>query len=326
MKFTLVSAIAIYAGTILSTIAADASPEGKAFNHFLQIWFENQNFKTISRTPGFTNLQKYGILMDNYNALTHPSQPNYVASVAGSNIGIVTDHYYNIPSNIPSVFDRLEEKGLTWKMYQEDLPFVGFTGYKYGRYVRKHNPAASFDSIALNNTRVQNIVHSDQLMKDIKAQNLPNWMFYTPNMDNDGHDTNAAYAGNWLSKFYESTLNEPYLLNNTVILITFDETANYMIRNRVWSLLFGAVPEELKGTTDSTFYTHYSILRTVEKNWDLKDLGGGDIDPDKSNVFQFVASKINHTNAEIKKVPWNNTPMFGPLSGKSKNTTRIFIS
>lgn len=98
--------------------------------------------------------------MDNYNALTHPSQPNYVASVAGSNIGIVTDHYYNIPSNIPSVFDRLEEKGLTWKMYQEDLPFVGFTGYKYGRYVRKHNPAASFDSIALNNTRVQNIVHS----------------------------------------------------------------------------------------------------------------------------------------------------------------------
>lgn len=42
MKFTLVSAIAIYAGTILSTIAADASPEGKAFNHFLQIWFENQ--------------------------------------------------------------------------------------------------------------------------------------------------------------------------------------------------------------------------------------------------------------------------------------------
>lgn len=60
-------------------------------------------------------------------------------------------------------------------------------------------------------------------------------------MDNDGHgkylsfftkvtkwslvDTNAAYAGNWLSKFYESTLNEPYLLNNTVILITFDEVS-----------------------------------------------------------------------------------------------------
>lgn len=38
-------------------------------------------------------------------------------------------------------------------------------------------------------------------------------------------DTNAAYAGNWLSKFYESTLNEPYLLNNTVILITFDEVS-----------------------------------------------------------------------------------------------------
>lgn len=36
-------------------------------------------------------------------------------------------------------------------------------------------------------------------------------------------DTNAAYAGNWLAKFYESTLNNSYLLENTLILITFDE-------------------------------------------------------------------------------------------------------
>ncbi|KAG1639711.1 hypothetical protein G6F44_007559 [Rhizopus delemar] len=293
-------------------------PQGKIFNHVLQIWFENQDFKTISNVPGFTNIQKHGILLDNYNAITHPSQPNYVASTGGSTFGITTDDYYNIPANTLSIFDLLEDKGLTWRLYQEDIPSTGYTGYEAGNYVRRHNPAVSYDSIGLNATRLQNIVSANQLLKDINAKNLPNWMFYTPNVLNDGHNTNAAYAGNWLAKFYESTLNNSYLLENTLILITFDETANYFSRNRVWSLLFGAIPENLKGTTDSTFYSHYSILSTVEKNWDLPNLNRGDTDKKMSNVFEFVASKVGYQNTNVpsNKAPWNNLPILGPLTGK----------
>jgi phospholipase C len=46
---------------------------------------------------------------------------------------------------------------------------------------------------------------------------------YTPDMNSDGHDTNASYAGNWLANFYKTTLNNKKLLDKTVILITFDE-------------------------------------------------------------------------------------------------------
>ncbi|KAG1163105.1 hypothetical protein G6F37_001529 [Rhizopus arrhizus] len=116
------------------------------------------DFKTISNVPGFTNLQKHGILLDNYNAITHPSQPNYVASTGGSNFGIITDAYYNILANTLSIFDLLEDKGLTWRLYQEDIPSIGYTGYEAENYVRKHNPAVSYDSIGLNATRLQNIV------------------------------------------------------------------------------------------------------------------------------------------------------------------------
>jgi len=41
--------------------------------------------------------------------------------------------------------------------------------------------------------------------------------------------------------------------------------------------LFGdAVPPELHGTTNNTAYNHYSNMATVERNWDLGNLGLGD--------------------------------------------------
>lgn len=96
--------------------------------------------------------------MDNFNAVTHPSEPNYVSAGGGSNFGIDDDDYYNIPAHVPSIFDLIENKGLTWKCYQEDIPYVGYTGDRAGDYVRKHNPAISFDSVGLNATRLKNIV------------------------------------------------------------------------------------------------------------------------------------------------------------------------
>lgn len=57
----------------------------------------------------------------------------------------------------------------------------------------------------------------------------------------------------------------------------FDETANYLSNNKVFSLLLGdAVPSTSHGTTNSSSFNHYSQMATVEKNWDLGDLGLGD--------------------------------------------------
>lgn len=53
--------------------------------------------------------------------------------------------------------------------------------------------------------------------------------------------------------------------NNTCVLITFDENETYSIENRVYAILLGdAIPSALRGTHDSTFYTHYSQLSTVQ--------------------------------------------------------------
>lgn len=81
--------------------------------------------------------------------------------MGGSNFGITSDDYYNIPANVTNLFDLLEAKGLTWKSYQEDIPSTCWTDFisDDGLYVRKHNPPMIFDSIGLNKTRCANIVN-----------------------------------------------------------------------------------------------------------------------------------------------------------------------
>lgn len=46
----------------------------------------------------FMSLAKQGILLDQYYALTHPSEPNYVATVGGDFWGMHDDDFYNIPT------------------------------------------------------------------------------------------------------------------------------------------------------------------------------------------------------------------------------------
>lgn len=90
---------------------------------------------------------------------------------------------------------------------------------------------------------------------------LPQWMWITPNMTDDGHDSNVTVAGTWAKGFLTPLLSNKNFLNNTLVLLTFDENETYNISNKVWAVLLGdAVPENLKGTTDSSYYNHCTFL------------------------------------------------------------------
>jgi acid phosphatase len=56
--------------------------------------------------------------------------------------------------------------------------------------------------------------------------------FLTPNMTNDAHDTNVTFAGQWLRKWLPQFLNNTYFMDNTLLMVTFDESDDYPIQNR----------------------------------------------------------------------------------------------
>lgn len=180
--------------------------------------------------------------------------------------------------------DLLEAKNITWKSYQENYPtdpslynefgcFLGGTSSDK-MYYRKHNPFMSMTSITRSTPRCKNIVNSEQLFQDISSKNVPQFMYYTPNIDNDAHNKPIAFANDYLSNFLPKLLNDEYFMKNTLVVITFDED-EYIELNHIYTVLIGSMVP--KGSTDFTKnYTHYSLLRTVEENWQLGTLGRND--------------------------------------------------
>jgi Phosphoesterase family len=149
----------------------------------------------------------------------------------------------------------------------------------YTYYVRKHNGIIVADSVAALSNRTVYSRNFNDFAVDLNNSAIPQWVWVTPNLVDDAHDTDIDYGANWLDFWLTPLLNVPaFNDNNTLILLTFDETETDTVNNKVLSLLLGgAVPESLRGTTDSTYYTHYSSLSTVQSNWGLGCLGRGDV-------------------------------------------------
>ncbi|RMZ78141.1 hypothetical protein DV738_g4019, partial [Chaetothyriales sp. CBS 135597] len=303
-QYTATDASDVYAAQATAKSSSPTSHvPGKVFDRFVVIWLENTDYTLAAADPNLAWLASKGITLSNYFAVTHPSEPNYVAAVSGDNYGIDNDDFIQIPANVSSVVDLLADKGISWGEYQEDLPYAGFEGMAWvnqeteaNDYVRKHNPEIIHNSVAESEQRLSQIKNLTGFYEDLEANRLPQWLFITPNMTSDGHDTSVTVAGAWTRNFLEPLLSNKNFLQNTLVLITFDENHTYLIQNRVLGILLGdAVPEELVGTTDSNVYTHYSEISTVEANWDLHTLGRWDVG---ANVFDFVASK---TGDEIRE-------------------------
>ncbi|KAF2089184.1 phosphoesterase-domain-containing protein [Saccharata proteae CBS 121410] len=280
---------------------------GKAFDRIAIIWLENTDYDKAIGDPNLAWLASKGITLSSYHGVTHPSEPNYVANFGGDYFGMNNDDLNKLDANVSCLADLLEAKGISWGEYQEDMPYTGYQGYQYlnkkgaNDYVRKHNPAVIYNSVAEKEERLSKIKNTTLFFEDLENDNLPQWMFITPNMTSDGHDSSVTVAGSWTRNFVEPLLNNTKFMKNTLVLITFDENETYTIQNNVLAILLGdAVPAKYIGTTDSTYYDHYSALSTVEANWDLDTLGRFDVG---ANVFKMVAEKTGDVVRE-----WTATP------------------
>ncbi|GMM45657.1 hypothetical protein DAPK24_022320 [Pichia kluyveri] len=312
------SEIAVSAASA-KTLQWTSDIKGKKFDRFVVIWLENTDFDQAAEQPDMAWVASHGITLTNYWAVTHPSEPNYMSSVGGDYFALDDDRFTSLPKNVSTLADLLDDKGISFGSYQEHLPYTGFTGFNYSNqetfandYVRKHNPFILYESYTSNATRLSVMKNFTEFEKDLKDEKLPQYMIITPNMTNDAHDTNIKVAGKWTRDFVTPLLENEYFMNNTLVLITFDENETYAEQNTVFSILLGGViDDELKGTTDSTFYDHYSQIASAEVNWDLYNLGRNDV---TANIWKSLADAEGLTNKDVDtKFMVNNETYHGYL-------------
>ncbi len=162
-----------------------------------------------------------------YNSLTHNLSDYF---------GLDGDPFTQVPENVSTVIDLLEDKGVSWGFYEEDMPYSGYQGFSWvnqktgaNDYVRKHNPGILYNSIANSPQRAAQIKNTTLFYEDLKANKLPQWLFITPNMTSDGHDTSVTVAGEWLKGFLTPLLEDKNFMDNTLVMLTFDENESYSI-------------------------------------------------------------------------------------------------
>src|SRR5438105_1960110 len=153
----------------MPTSMSSSSSLKRADSLFIII-FENNSFDNVVAKSFFRELTKCGTLLTNSHGIEPPSQMNYIALTGGSTFPDFIDPPTNANVNLPftNVYDLLDQKHISWKVYQEGYPGQCFADAgnpcipetKFSNecadnpwYVRKHNPAISYDNVRNNPAR-----------------------------------------------------------------------------------------------------------------------------------------------------------------------------
>ena len=259
----------------LPAAAPAATPPIK---HVWIVVLENKNYEDTfgpdTEAPYLAReLTKTGQLLRNYYGTSHASLGNYITMVSGQAPNADTQGDCNsgfkdvfpgvvapdgqvvgqgcvYPAAVKTIASQLDEKGLTWRGYMEDMgntpsaprtcrhPKIGDSDDTQSarptdQYATRHNPFVYFHSVIDDQVKCDaNVVPLEQLAQDVKsARTTPNYAFITPDLCNDGHDETCADGGPgglqavdaFLRRWVPTIIGSPGFGDGGMLIITWDE-------------------------------------------------------------------------------------------------------
>jgi acid phosphatase len=158
-----------------------------------------------------------------------------------------------------------------------------------GKYVVRHNPFVYYANIATNATRCARVVPAGSagqaLLDDLESTTTAsNYLWLTPNICNDMHSCPIATGDAYLASLVPKILDSPvFRTQRAALFVTFDEGYGQPIYT-VW-----AGPVAKAAYTSSIAYDHYSLLATIEANWNLAPLTVND--RNAASMAEFFAGR-----------------------------------
>jgi phospholipase C len=221
-----------------------------------------------------------------YAAVPGPTWPNRFFALSGTSLGRilmpvgVTDLGAYFQQTQDTLFDRLNQAGITWKSYFYDFP-------------------SSW--ILLRNLLPENLAHYrmiDEFFEDVRDEkSFPDFVFLEPKYfgadENDDHPPHNVMKGEKvIADVYNAIRSNPDLWNSSLLVIFFDEhggfydhvtppgavapddhQAEYAFDHlgvRVPALL---ISPWVSRRVEDTQFDHTSLLKYLIDKWDLEPLG-----------------------------------------------------
>jgi phosphatidylinositol-3-phosphatase len=257
----LASTLALLSGGMVAPATADGGVPRP--DHVVVLVLENHSNTDVignSAAPYINSLAASGANFTQSYAVTHPSEPNYLALFSGSTQGLTDDscpHTYS-GANLGS---ELIANNLSFAGYSESLPYDGYTGCSSGAYVRKHNPWADFTNVPASSNLTLSSFPSDY-------SQLPAVSFVVPNLNNDMHDGTVAQGDSWVQQHIDGYVQWAKT-HNSLLVLTFDED-DYSSGNRIPTVFVG---QSVRVGDYSERINHYNVLRTLEDAYGLPYAG-----------------------------------------------------
>jgi acid phosphatase len=222
--------------------------------HVVVVVIENHAFGEVLGSPSapFLNgLAAGGATFTQLYAITHPSEPNYLALFSGSTHGLSSDA---CPMRYASanLASSLLAAGKTFTGYAEDLPRSGYAGCASGAYAQKHAPWINFSAVPARASQPMTSFPSVYAV-------LPTVSFVIPNLLHDMHDGTVAQADGWLRQHLSGYASWAQA-HNSLLILTADED-DQSSGNRIPAVIWGA---GVKAGQYAMRYTLYSLLRLIE--------------------------------------------------------------
>jgi phospholipase C len=276
-----------------STNAVDADPSGS----------RAMGYYTARELPFYFDLYRTFAIGDRYFAsLLGPTYPNRQYLLAATSFGHIRNDF-DFSGAPKTIFEALDEAGVSWRIYYEFVSFAGFF-----KYVRSHP---------------ENLVPASQFAADAAGGTLPSVAFVDPqffggpNEENDEHPPANVQVGQaWVADKVRALMKSP-LWPRSALFLTYDEHGGYYDHvPPPPACIPDDVPPMLeKGDADAQFdrygfrvpivvvspwarkrfvshvvHDHTSILRFIETRFDMPALTRRDANADPMLEFFDFAS------------------------------------
>ncbi|MBO0888246.1 PKD domain-containing protein [Candidatus Bathyarchaeota archaeon] len=314
------------AGTIGSGTTSLAPASGTSFDYVVTILMENDGYCEIITTspcngsgPYETGLAtNYSLaghcisdascIAGGYTALTHPSEPNYCALFGAEYANCATgDGVCCFQDSGPNLVDRLELAGLTWKAFAEDAtnsgscnfapPSTNHFPFLYFTDMNTTSRCANFSTTASS---------SDPEFLAVLNQNgnWPNYVWLTPNNNDNGHSSGAAAGDSYLSGLVPKILASKMFSQRAALFIVYDEGPKAYDYPNDYLYASWSGPVVRTHYVGTRPYSHYSYPKTLETNWGLTPLTSNDASANAMTEF-FTSAGPSPISASITFAPSN---------------------
>jgi acid phosphatase len=276
-----VGALGMFVALLLQAIFSSATTVASATvptpSHVVIVMEENHSYSQIigsSDAPYINSLAQQNALFTNSYAISHPSQPNYVALFSGSTQGLTSDSCPQTFSG-PDLGSQLVNANRSFTGYSESLPSAGFTGctdpwwnFWAPPYARKHAPWVNFTDVPASANQPFSSFPSDY-------SQLPTVSFVVPNEQDDMHSGSVATADSWLKSNLDGYAQWAKT-HNSLLIVTWDEDDDAS-GNHIPTIFVG---QSVKPGQYNESINHYTVLRTIEAMYGLSPINNsGTVNP-----------------------------------------------